>query len=180
MQMAMAAAQDAIVVMGEIVGPYGVRGWLKVRSFAESPEALLGFEAWWIKSRRDAAWTRFARLEGRMHSGALVVALGGIDTREAALALKGSEVGVPRDALPAAGEGEIYWDDLTGLCVMNRRGVVLGKVRGLTQHRGHPLLRVERPPASPGPERLIPYVPAIVDHVDVAGGRIDVDWEADY
>ena len=178
--MAIAAAQDAIVVMGEIAGPYGVRGWLKVRSFAESPDALLGFGTWWIKSRRDAAWTEFARLEGRMHSGALVVALGGIGTREAALALKGCEVGVPRKALPAAVEGEIYWDDLTGLCVMNRAGVVLGKVRGLTQHGGHPLLRVERPPVSPGPERLIPYVPAIIDRVDVAGGRIDVDWEADY
>src|SRR5437763_4381431 len=138
----MAAAPDAIaiVVMGEIVGPYGVRGWLKVRSFAESPEALLGFEAWWIKSRRDAVWTRFPRREGRMHSGALVVALDGIDTREAALALKGCEVGVPRNALPVAGEGEIYWDELTGLCVMNRAGVVLGKVRGLVQHGGHPLL----------------------------------------
>ena len=176
----MAAAQDAIVVMGEIVGPYGVRGWLKVRSFAEAPDALLGFGTWWIKPRRGAAWSEFARLEGRMHSSALVVALGGVCTREAALAMKGSEVGVPRNVLPAAVEGEIYWDDLTGLCVMNRAGVVLGKVRGLTQHGGHPLLRVERPPVSPGPERLIPYVPAIIDRVDVAGGRIDVDWGADY
>ncbi len=65
-----------------------------------------------------------------MHSGALVVALGGVGTREAALAMKGFEVGVPRNVLPAAVEGEIYWDDLTGLCVMNRAGVVLGKVRG--------------------------------------------------
>ena len=178
--MATEATQDAIVVMGEIAGPYGIRGWLKVRSFAESPEALLGFGTWWIKSRREAAWTEFARLEGRMHSGALVVALGGVGTREAALALKGSEVGVPRNALPAAVEGEIYWDDLTGLCVMNRAGELLGKVQGLTQHGGHPLLRVERPPGSPGAERLIPYVPAIIDRVDVAGGRIDVDWEADY
>ena len=178
--MAIAAARDAIVVMGDIAGPYGVRGWVKVRSFAESPDALLGYGSWWIKSRRDAVWTEFVRLEGRMHSGALVVALVGIGTREAALALKGSEVGVPRKALPAAVEGEIYWDDLTGLCVVNRAGVVLGEVRGLVQHGGHPLLRVERPLVAPGPERLIPYVPAIIDRVDVGGGRIDVDWEADY
>jgi len=178
--MAIAAARDAIVVMGEIAGPYGVRGWVKVRSFAESPDALLRFESWWIRSRRDAVWTEFARPEGRMHSGALVVALGGIGTREAALALKGCEVGVPRRALPPAVEGEIYWDDLTGLCVVNRAGVVLGEVQGLVQHGGHPLLRVERPPAAPGPERLIPYVPAIIDRVDVEAGRIDVDWEADY
>jgi ribosomal 30S subunit maturation factor RimM len=42
------------------------------------------------------------------------------------------------------------------------------------------LLRVGCPADAPGPERLIPYVPAIVERVDVPGGRIDVDWEADY
>ncbi len=176
----MAAAPDAIVVMGEIVGPYGVRGWLKVRSFAESPDALLGYPTWWIKPARDAAWTEFARLEGRLHSGALVVALDGVATREVALAMKGSEVGVPRTALPAAADDEIYWEDLTGLAVVNRAGVVLGEIRGVTQHGAHPLLRVVRTPDAPGPERLIPYVPAIIDRVDVAGGRVDVDWGADY
>lgn len=176
----MAAARDAIVVMGDIVGSYGVRGWLKVRSFAESPETLLGFAAWWIKPRLGAEWTEFARLEGRLHSGTLVVALAGVETREAALAMKGCEVGVPRTALPAAADNEIYWDDLTGLAVMNRAGVLLGEVVGVTQHGGHPLLRVGRPPREPGPERLIPFVPAIIDRVDVAGGRIDVDWGADY
>ena len=115
-----------------------------------------------------------------MHSGALVVALEGVDTREAAHALKGSRVGVPRTALPAPTEGEIYWDDLTGLAVLNRAGVLLGRVAGMTEHGAHPLLRVERPAGSAGPERLIPYVPAIVDRVDLPGGRIEVDWGEDY
>jgi 16S rRNA processing protein RimM len=108
------------------------------------------------------------------------VALGGVDTRETALAMKGFEVGVPRVALPAAEEGEYYWDDLTGLAVLNRSGVLLGEVRGITQHGAHPLLRVARPPATPGPERLIPFVAAIIDRVDVDAGRIEVDWGADY
>ena len=174
------AARDVIVVMGEIVGPYGVRGWLKVRSYAESPDTLLGFPAWWIKPARGGAWAEFAQLEGRMHSGSLVVALGGVGTREAALAMKGCEVGVPRKALPPTADDEIYWDDLTGLAVTNRAGILLGEVAGVTRHGGHPLLRVARPPGAPGPERLIPYVPAIIDRVDVEGGRIDVDWGADY
>ena len=107
--------------------------------------------------------------------------LAALDTREAALAMKGCEVGVPRRRLPAAVEGEIYWDDLTGLCCDESGGSAAGRSpRDRTQHGGHPLLRVERPAGFPGPERLIPYVPAIIDRVDVAGGRIDVDWEADY
>jgi len=176
----MVRARDAIVVMGEVIGPYGVRGWLKVRSFAESPDALLGFATWWMKPARGAVWSEFPRLDGRLHSGTVVVTLGGVGTREAAMAMKGFEVGVLREALPAAAVGEIYWDDLTGLAVLNRSGALLGEVCGITQHGAHPLLRVERPPQSPGPERLIPFVAAIIDRVDVDGGRIEVDWGADY
>jgi 16S rRNA processing protein RimM len=166
--------------MGEVVGPYGVRGSLKVRPFTESPDALLGFETWWLKGARGGTWTEYARSDGRLHSGTLVVALAGVETREAALKMKGFEVGVARAALPAPAEGEIYWDDLVGLGVMNRSGILLGEVLGVARHGGHPLLRVGRPVEAPGPERLIPYVPAIVERVDLAGGRIDVDWEADY
>lgn len=176
----MSQARDAIVVMGEVVGPYGVRGWLKVRSFAESPAALLDFGQWWLKPARGAAWKEFSRLDGRLHSGSLLVTLGGVDSREAALAMKGFEVGVPRGALPAARQGEIYWEDLKGLAVVNRTGIVLGEVRGVVDHGAHPLLRVGPAAGAAGAERLIPYVPAIIDRVDMEARRIDVDWGTDY
>jgi 16S rRNA processing protein RimM len=176
----MAPGRGAIVVLGEVLGPYGVRGWLKVRSFTEAPDTLLGHATWWLKPARGSEWREYTRLAGRMHSGTLIAELGAIDTREAALAVKGFEIGVPRAALPTADEGEFYWDDLTGLAVVNRAGVLLGGVCGMTEHGAHPLLRGARPPGSPGPERLIPFVPAIVSRVDVEAGRIEVDWEEDY
>ena len=176
----MARGRGAIVVLGEVLGPYGVRGWLKLRSYTAAPDTLLGYATWWLKPARGPEWREYTRLAGRMHSGPLIAELGAIDTREAALAVKGFEVGVPREALPAAAEGEFYWDDLTGLAVVNRAGVVLGEVCGMTEHGAHPLLRVARPPGSPGAERLIPFVPAIVGRVDKDVGRIEVDWEEDY
>jgi len=175
--------RDRIVVMGEVAGTYGVRGWLKVRSFSESPETLLDFAEWWVRPKRGSEWKRFRRLDGRLHSGSLIVALAGVESRESALAMKGFEVGVPRKALPAV-HGEIYWEDLKGLAVVNRAGVPLGEVRGVVAHGAHPLLRVGAPgdgaTASEKDERLIPYVPAIVEGVDIEARRIDVDWEADY
>ena len=51
---------ERIVVMGEIAGPYGVRGWLKVRSFTESPAALLDYVDWWLKPKRGSAWKKLA------------------------------------------------------------------------------------------------------------------------
>jgi 16S rRNA processing protein RimM len=173
-------ARDALVVMGEVVGAYGVRGWLKVRTWSGEPAALLGYPTWWLRSARAPAWREFARVEGRLHSGAVVAALAGVATREAAQALKGHEVGVPRSARPPAPAGEIYLDELAGLVVTNRAGDVLGAVTGVAEHGAHPLLRVARPPGSPGPERLIPFVPAIVDRVDVAAGTIEVDWGSDF
>ena len=114
--------------MGEVVGPYGVRGWLKVRSLRRVPGRAARLRDVVAEARARRGLDASSRgSDGRMHSGALVVALDGVDTREAALAMKGFEVGVPRAALPAAAEGEIYWDDLTGLAVVNRAGVAAGR-----------------------------------------------------
>jgi 16S rRNA processing protein RimM len=176
----MALAGDAIVVMGEIVGSYGVRGWIRVRPFTEVPETLLEYPTWWVRPARGGAWREVRKVDGRTHSGELLAGLDGMDNREAALAMKGAEVGVPRSALPAARGDEIYWEDLTGLSVVNRAGNLLGVVSGMTEHGAHPLLKVTRPAGVAGPERLIPFVPAIVERVDVAARRIDVDWGEDY
>jgi 16S rRNA processing protein RimM len=173
-------APGNIVVMGQILVPYGVRGWVKVRPLTETPGALLDHATWWVRPARGSTWREMLRIAGRMHSGALLAEFAGVGTREAALALKGCDVGVPRAALPAAPKGEIYWADLVGLAVVNREGVPLGEVCGVTAHGAHPLLRVARPAAAPGPERLIPYVPAIVDRVDPEAKRIVVDWGDDY
>jgi len=166
--------------MGEVVGSFGVRGWLKIRPYTEAPDTLLGYSSWWLKRATAGEWREFAMLEGRNHSGALLVALAGVDTREQALAMRGFDVGIPRDRLPAAAEGEIYRDDLVGLAVVNRQGVPLGEVVGVTEHGAHPLLRVARAERSTAPERLIPLVPAIVDTVDIGGSRIVVDWDESY
>ncbi len=175
----MEAARDAVVVLGEVVGAYGVRGWLKVRPFSESPGTLLGYPVWWVRTR-SGEWRKCPMEQGRLHSGSLLVALAGVETREAAAVLRGAQVGVKRSALPPAGAAAYYWSDLTGLAVRNREGVLLGEVAGLTEHGAHPLLRVARPGGAGGTERLIPFVPAIVDRVDIDAGRIDVDWGEDY
>jgi len=178
----MEPARDVIVVLGEVVGSYGVRGWLKIRPYTQSPESLLDYAAWWVRPR-GSGWHELCRLPGtagRLHSGSLLVALEGVESREAALAMKGAEVGVRRSALPAVGKDVYYWNDLAGLEVRNRAGIVLGEVAGLTEHGAHPLLRVARLQGGRGEERLIPFVPAIVDRVDIDARRIDVDWGEDY
>ena len=163
--------------MGRIMAPHGVRGWVKIRPVSETPAALLDYKNWWVRDARGTTWREVRPTAGRMHSGVLLVAISGIATREEALLLRGADVGVSRAALPRAKTGEIYWVDLEGLEVVNRQGVTLGSVAEVLEHGAHPLLRVVR---VTGPERLIPYVPAIVERVDLKTRRIDVDWGEDF
>lgn len=169
-----------MVVMGVVVAPFGVQGSVKVRPYSQAPDALLRHATWWLRTAEAPAWREVRQLAGRMHRDALIAELAGVATREAALALKGCEVGVPREALPAAPPGEMYQADLVGMTVVNREGATLGEVSGFVEHGAHPLLRVARPEGRPGPERLIPYVPSIVLQVDGAERRIEVDWGEDY
>jgi 16S rRNA processing protein RimM len=178
----MTAAPDAdgIVVMGRVLAPFGVHGWLKLRPLSAAPDALLGHERWWFQRGPGVAWEARAALESKLHSDSLVARVEGIDSREAAMAWRGALVGVPRADLPAAATGEVYLADLVGLDVVNREGDALGVVAAVDDFGAHPVLRVRAGPAGGGRERLIPFVGAHVDDVDLASRRISVDWGSDY
>ena len=75
--------------------------------------------------------------------------------------------------------GEIYWADLVGVAVVNREGVALGKVVAVQEYGAHPVMRVAPGPAEARSERLIPFVAAHVDEVDLPARRMVVDWQAD-
>jgi 16S rRNA processing protein RimM len=164
--------------MGRVLAPYGVAGWLKVEAYTEAPDGLLEYEEWRLRAPGGNGWSVHTLAQGRMHGGVLLVQLSGVADREQAFALRGMEVGVPRSALPAAAEDEVYWADLVGFRVVNRESRELGEVASVTAHGAHPLLRVARKDG--GPERLIPYVPAVIDAVDMPARRIEVDWGEDY
>jgi 16S rRNA processing protein RimM len=155
--------------MGRIAGSYGVRGWVKVAPSGGVLASLAQLNEWWIGGRA------YAVIEARVHSSTVVARLGGIESREQALALKGKEVSVERAALPEADEGHYYLADLVGLEVLNEQGERLGTVKRLFTNGAQDVMELagER-------ERLIPWVSAIVKQVDLAGRRIVVAWGADW
>lgn len=165
--------------MGRIAAPFGVRGWVRVVPWSESPDTLLEHGVWALRANGDGAWRDVEVVEAKAQGPGIVALLAGVDTREAAAALRGLEVGIPRGALAEPAAGEHYWTDLEGLEVVNRAGQSLGRVVGVAGNGAHPILRVAAE-SGQGQERLIPYVPVYVDRVDVAGGVIVVDWQPDY
>jgi 16S rRNA processing protein RimM len=166
--------------MAQVLSPYGVQGWIRLRPFSGDAASMLGHRRWWLRAAGSDDWREVTRAAGKVHSGSVLALLDGVTTREAAVALRGAQVGVPRSALPALAPGEVYWADLVGLEVVNREGVALGQVVAVQDYGAHPVLRVVPAEGQARAERLIPFVPAHVDDVDLPARRIEVDWQPDY
>jgi len=161
------------VILGRIVGLFGVKGWVKVHSYTEPREAVLDYRDWLLG--RDGAWEPVEVAEGRQHGKGIVVRLQGIEDRDAAAELLGSDIGVDRDTMAEAGEGQYYWAGLEGLTVVRKDGTELGKVAYLMGTGANDVLVVDGPD-----ERLIPFVPGtVILDVDLVEGVIRVDWEWD-
>lgn len=184
---------DAIEV-GRILDAWGVKGWVKILPHSTDPEALFSANSWFLQAPEAKFRPGFSLFSGTVsvsveeaknHSGSVVAKFRGLDDRNAAEALRGARIFLPRSSFPAASQDEYYWVDLIGLDVVNREGVALGCVRDLMATGPHSVLCVEYTSlqddgSSITAERMIPFVSAYVDAVDIAGKRITVDWQPDY
>jgi 16S rRNA processing protein RimM len=175
---------DAIEV-GRIADAWGVKGWFKVLPHSASPEALFSSKRWYLLPSERGAKTFSGTLllcvrEAKEHSGTIVASAQEVDDRSAAEALKGARIFVARSSFPTAGTDEYYWVDLIGLQVVNREGLVLGEVRELLSTGPQTVLVIEYMEQGKLMDRMIPFVAAYVDGVDLPGKRITVDWQADY
>lgn len=175
---------DAIEV-GRIADAWGVKGWFKVMAHSGDPEALFGAKQWFLQPSERGAKTfqgtvQLAVRQARTHSDSIVASAEAVDDRDAAEQLRGARIFVSRASFPKAAEDEYYWVDLIGLEVVNREGVVLGTVRDLMATGPQTVLVIAYEEAGKSLERMIPFVSAYVDQVQLAERRITVDWQADY
>lgn len=159
--------------MGQVLAPFGVLGWIKVRPYTETQDGLGDYPEWWLGKK--GAYRPYAVESAKAHGKELVAKLAGVADRDLALSLRGLEVVVPRKALPATRPDEYYWTDLIGLAVLNTDNRELGKVESLIATGANDVLVVagER-------QRLIPFIGSVVQSVDLAAGKLTVLWEEDY
>jgi 16S rRNA processing protein RimM len=168
-----------VIVLGRIVAPFGIQGWVKIHPFGDDPLSWRMMPRWWVCPDDEGAsenWRPLALRGCRMQGKSLVAAFTDVTDRDGAEALEGLYIGAPREALPATGTDEYYWADLVGLRVENRAGEALGTVSGLLSTGAHDVLQV----ADGEDERLIPFVAAYVDGVDLDASLIRVDWQKDW
>lgn len=186
-------ADNAMVIMGRIVAPYGVFGWLKVIPDTEAIDGLFDYEHWWIG--KHPQWVETVVEAGKIHNDILLVKLEGVDDREAAFALKGKQVAVPRSQLPAPEENEYYWSDLIGLRVKNLQAVDFGVITDVLETGANDVIVVredlvdgvvaqqtvpQKQEKEKAHERLLPFIASVVLEVDLDKKTMLVDWDPDF
>ena len=164
-----------LVIMGRVVAPYGVFGWLKIVPDTEVFDGLLNYKTWWLG--KDDDWRELTVKEAKTHNDVLVVKLQGIDDRDAAFACKGKQIAVPRALLPKLETEEYYWSDLIGLAVKNQQGVDFGVVTDVFATGANDVVVAK---SEDGIERLIPYIAQVIVEVSLEAKTMLVDWDADF
>ncbi len=165
---------DAVLVLGRILGPHGVRGAVRVRSYTEPPESLLTHRSWLLRSP-EGDERRLEVLNSQCSGATLRVALAGIADRDAAERLRNSEVLIERTALPATAAREFYQEDLLGFSVRNLEGIVLGELAYFVEAPTGALMVVRGKR-----ERWLPAQAPRLRQVDLQRRELVVDWPEDF
>ncbi len=166
---------DRRLLVGKIVGLFGVQGWVKLESYTEPRLRIFTYQPWLVTSAGREV--EIAGASGREQGKTVVGSLPGFDDRDAAATLVGAEIQVWRSVLPKPKRGEMYWADLEGLDVVTVEGVALGQVSHLFATGANDVMVVRDGIR----ERMIPFVrEQFVRDVDFSAQRITVDWDPEF
>lgn len=163
------------ILIGQVMGAFGVRGEVKIQSHTQPETAMLRYQPWVLRDARGGERV-LEGVRGRAGAKGIVAQLPGVEGRDAAEALRGTEIFVPRSALPPPQAGEYYWVDLEGLRVETLDGIALGVIDHLfsTGANDVVVVRGDR-------ERMIPFVqPDVITRIDFDAGRVQVDWDPEF
>jgi 16S rRNA processing protein RimM len=192
--MAMSGESSSLIELGVVGAPFGVRGWVKLRSFTDPPDRLLQHRS--VQLRVGGSWVAYKIEASGRSGGQLTAKLSGVNDRDQAGVLRGAQIGVPRAELPQRDAKDFYRADLIGCEVVNLAGRYLGKVQHFVETPAQVLMVVRGGEAasgrtessgakessdakeSPGTrEYWVPAVPLHLRRVDLTARRVVVDWD---
>ena len=163
------------MIIGKIVGVYGIKGWLKILSFTRPKENIIEYGPWLVKQNEE--WQEMPLAESKTQGKGLIACFEGITDRDEALSLVGSEIAIKQEQLPATRDGEFYWRHLINMQVVNEQNEILGVVTELLETGANDVLVVE----AEKQRYLIPYVQDVyIKDIDIEQGIMQVDWQSDF
>ena len=175
--MADTANKDGLILLGQISGVFGVKGWLKVFSYTNPRSQIITYKRWYLGANKQ----NMMRLEaGQAHKQGVIAKLTGIDDRDQAMDLLEQEIWVDQDVLPKLPQGEYYWYQLIGCQVIDSNNRILGQVSDLMETGANDVLIVTAQQDSKQ-EYLIPYIwQQVIQSIDLDRRQIRVEWDVNY
>ncbi len=158
-----------LICVGTVVGSYGVRGEIRLKSYCAVPEDIESYSP----LTDEGGEGRYPLILTRAIKNGFAANLGGIETKEQADAIKGLRLFAHRDQLPSLPDDEFYHADLVGLEVYDTGGTLLGQVKSVQNHGASDLLEIHG--SGIKGTVLLPFTLAAVPTVDLGQGRIVAD-----
>ena len=190
-----ANSQGRLILFGRVLGALGLRGELKIESYADPRQAIFRYTTWifrkgekttpaiaqsriaWVQELLRTGSAELSNVRGKDNGKNIIVRLDGIDDRTEAERLNGLEIFIPRSALPPPQPDEYYWVDLEGMSVVTVDGIDLGRISHLFATGANDVIAVR----DDSRERLIPFVqPNFVTKIDFDNNTMTVDWDPDF
>jgi 16S rRNA processing protein RimM len=172
-------SQSEYILLGEISGVSGVKGWVKVFSHTDPREKITTYKQWFLQKKGDD-WQAIKILNGRKQGKNIVAQLEGINTREQAESLKGTQIAIHQDQLEPLAKDKYYWKDLIGLQVETTEGINLGKIDWIFNTGSNSVLTIKEESLEKK-ERMIPYLMGdVVISIDLTDNLMIVDWDPEF
>ncbi|WNO10120.1 ribosome maturation factor RimM [Teredinibacter sp. KSP-S5-2] len=179
----MASKRSNLETVGRITGVFGIKGWVKVKSFTDPEDNIVSYVPWFLKTRHGVREIEIDDYQIRPQG--LIVHIKGVDDRDIAAEYTKVDVAVERSAFEPLENDEFYWHQLIGLTVVSEfdgQTYSFGKVSSLMETGANDVLVISPDEDSlDDRERLIPYVPEqFVKSVDLTEHVIFVDWDPEF
>ena len=165
---------EDVVIMGKIVGPHGIKGWLKVPPFTEEIGTLSEYPQWLV-SEDEKHWASYKVEKTIIKDKTLLVKLSGIDDRNGSESVNKNMIGILKEELPKLDSDTYYWSDLIGLDVQNEAGYYFGTIKTMMETGSNDVMVIKGEK-----EFLIPYLPDVVIKVDLEAKKVLVEWDENY
>ena len=158
------------VNIGLILGPFGVKGELKIMPLTDDPSRITELTDVLVGKENEESQP-YNVLKVRVHKNLVIIKLKGINTREESIVLKNSYLRISRSQLKELGEDQFYISDLEGMDVYLQDGSRLGNIKEVIKTGANDIYSVT------GDKKtyLIPAIKEVIKMVDVENKKIVIE-----
>ncbi|MDT8317693.1 MAG: ribosome maturation factor RimM [bacterium] len=158
---------DDLILIGKLTKLHGIKGMLKLASFAESIDAYCDLDSIYLK-KNDGSFTKDQIEAISPHKTGAIVSLKSVKGIEDAQKLVGHELYIEKEQMKDLPAGEYYRYELIGLEVITDEGIHLGKIEDLLPTGSNDVFVVSKE----GTENMIPATKEVIKDIDIARGEM--------